>query len=212
MYNPRHFEETRPKILRNLIQQHPLATVVSLDNGELNANHVPLLFRESSSSFGLLQGHVARANPLLSDISQEHESLIIFQGPNAYITPSWYEEKPLSGKVVPTWNYLAVHVYGTIKSHDDPDWLRAHLKDLTAINESDFATPWQVEDAPEDYINRMMRGIVGIEITINRVVGKWKLSQNKSVSDQQNIIDGLRERTKTSDLAQVMTDRTSTKQ
>ena len=191
MYIPKHFEETRPQILRNLMHQYPLATVVTQNHNELNANHVPLLLCDADTPIGKLQGHVARANPLLNDIAYTQDVLLIFQGADAYISPSWYEEKAITGKVVPTWNYLAVHVYGKISPHEDPDWLRAHLENLTEQHESDFPTPWQLADAPSDYINRMLRGIVGIEIVIDRIIGKWKLSQNKAPADQQAIAEGL---------------------
>ncbi len=191
MYIPRHFEETRPHVLQSLIRQYPLATIVTQVEGELNANHIPLLFSPGPAPHGELQGHVARANPILNDLAHPHDVLMIFQGPNAYISPSWYEEKALTGKVVPTWNYLAVHAYGTVSIHDDPDWLREHLPRLTGEHEGAMAAPWQLEDAPDEYITRMLRGIVGIEFSINRVIGKWKLSQNKSESDQQAIVAGL---------------------
>lgn len=208
MYTPKHFEETRPEVLQSLMRQYPLSTIVTQSNGELNANHIPLLFSVASAPLGILQGHVARANPILNDLSQAQEVLIIFQGPDAYISPSWYEEKTLSGKVVPTWNYLAVHVFGSISIHDDPDWLLGHLEKLTSEHESGFPAPWQVGDAPSDYFTRMLRGIVGIEIAINRVVGKWKLSQNKTQSDQQAIATGLQEQARPNGaaVAQIMAD------
>lgn len=212
MYIPRHFEETRPQVLHSLMRQYPLATVVTRGD-ELNANHIPLLFSAAPAPLGTLQGHVARANPILSDLAQVQDALIIFQGPNAYVSPSWYEEKLLSGKVVPTWNYLAVHAYGTIRLHDDPDWLRPHLEALTTEHESGTPAPWQIGDAPSEYITRMLRGIVGIEIVISRVIGKWKLSQNKAQVDQRAIVEGLRqqERTQGVALAQVMADAVQTK-
>jgi transcriptional regulator len=208
MYIPQHFEETRSHVLQNLIRHYPLATLVTRGNDELNANHIPLLLCARPAPLSVLQGHVARSNPILNDLSKTRESLIIFQGPDAYVSPSWYEEKTRTGKVVPTWNYLAVHVYGAIRIQDDPDWLRQHLEQLTAAQESSFDTPWQLGDAPSEYITRMLRGIVGIEITINRVVGKWKLSQNKTATDQQAIIDGLREQARPEGvaLAQSMAD------
>lgn len=212
MYTPRHFEETRPQVLQSLIRQHPLATVVTQVDGELNANHIPLLFSAGPAPHGELQGHVARANPILNDLAHPHDVLMIFQGPNAYISPSWYEEKALTGKVVPTWNYLAVHAYGTVSIHDDPDWLREHLHRLTGEHEGAMAAPWQLEDAPDEYITRMLRGIVGIEFTISRIIGKWKLSQNKSAADQQAIAAGLdaRERPDGVALARTMADTAKT--
>lgn len=207
MYNPRHFEETRPQVLHSLMRQYPLATVVTQGQDELNANHIPLLFDATNANLGALQGHVARANPILSDLTQAQEVLVIFQGPDAYVSPSWYEEKALSGKVVPTWNYLAVHAYGTISTHDDAGWLRQHLESLTSEHERGSLTPWQIGDAPSEYITRMLCGIVGIEIAISRIVGKWKLSQNKTATDQRAIVEGLREqeRPQGAALARIMT-------
>lgn len=208
MYIPRHFEETRPQVLQSLMRQYPLATVVTRGEGELNANHIPLLFCTQPAPDPVLQGHVARANPILNDLSGGQDGLMIFQGPNAYVSPSWYEEKTLTGKVVPTWNYLAVHVYGTISLHDDPDWLRQHLERLTTEHESEFDAPWRIGDAPSEYITSMLRGIVGIEVAIKRVVGNWKLSQNKAQTDQQTIVAGLREQSRPQDsaLAQIMAE------
>lgn len=212
MYTPKHFEETRPHVLQSLIRQYPLATVVTQGNDELNANHIPLLLNAEPAPYGELQGHVARANPILNDLAQAQDVLIIFQGPDAYISPSWYEEKTLTGKVVPTWNYLAVHAYGTVSIHDDADWLREHLYKLTGEHEREMAAPWQLGDAPDEYITRMLRGIVGIEFAISRVVGKWKLSQNKSAVDQQAIVAGLDARTRPEGvaLARIMTDTAKT--
>lgn len=194
MYTPRHFEETRPQVLHSLIRQYPLATIVTYVGGELNANHIPLLYSADPVSHGVLQGHVARANPILNDLAHPQDTLMIFQGPNAYISPSWYEEKALTGKVVPTWNYLAVHAYGTVNIQEDPNWLREHLHKLTGEHERGMTAPWQLGDAPDDYITRMLRGIVGVEFTISRMIGKWKLSQNKSTADQQAIVAGLEAR------------------
>ena len=208
MYLPQHFEETRPEVLQGLIRHYPLATIVTQGSGELNANHIPLLLCATPAPLSILQGHVARGNPILSELSNTRDALIIFQGPDAYVSPSWYQEKALTGKVVPTWNYLAVHVYGTVSAHDDAHWLRQHLEQLTAEHESGSAAPWQLGDAPSEYITRMLRGIVGIEIAINRVVGKWKLSQNKTAADQQAIVEGLdaRARPEAIALAQIMAD------
>lgn len=208
MYIPKHFEETRPLVLENLIRRYPLATIVTQGNGELSANHIPLLLGATAAPLGVLQGHVARTNPLLSDLAESQDALIIFQGPDAYVSPSWYAEKALTGKVVPTWNYLAVHAYGKISTHEDPDWLREHLQNLTTEHESSFDTPWQIGDAPSEYVSRMLRGIVGIEIAISRVVGKWKLSQNKTPADQQAIAAGLglQGRPEGIALAQIMAD------
>lgn len=206
MYIPQHFEETRPDVLHQLMRRYPLATIVTRTEAELNATHIPLLLQTTPGSLGILQGHVARANPMLGELSQAQETLIIFQGPDAYVSPRWYEDKALTGKVVPTWNYLAVHAYGTVSIHDEPEWLRGHLENLTAENEKNFETPWQVGDAPDEYITRMLRGIVGIQFSLSRIVGKWKLSQNKTQLDQRTIVEGLeaQSRPETEALAKVM--------
>ena len=192
MYLPRHFEEQNVDVMHELIRARPLATVVTLSSGGLNANHIPLLLSASPAPFGTLQGHVARANPLLADLAGGGEALAIFHGPDAYITPSWYATKKETGKVVPTWNYAVVHAYGVLRAVDDAAWLRAQLEGLTAHNEAAFAAPWSVSDAPPDYIQTMMKAIVGIEMIVTRLIGKWKTSQNQPAQNRAGVIDGLR--------------------
>jgi len=174
-----------------LIRARPLATLVTLSSGGLNANHVPLHLAEAPAPFGRLQGHVARANPILSDLNSNIESLAVFHGPNAYITPSWYATKKETGKVVPTWNYAVVHAYGFLRVVDSAAWLRAQLEALTAHNESPFAEPWTVSDAPDEYIEKMMTAIVGIEMVITKLSGKWKVSQNQPAQNQAGVVAGL---------------------
>jgi len=174
-----------------LIRAQPLATLVTLSSGGLNANHVPLHLAEAPAPFGRLQGHVARANPILSDLNSNIESLAVFHGPNAYITPSWYATKKETGKVVPTWNYAVVHAYGFLRVVDSAAWLRAQLEALTAHNESPFAEPWTVSDAPDEYIEKMMTAIVGIEMVITKLSGKWKVSQNQPAQNQAGVVAGL---------------------
>jgi len=192
MYIPRQFDEPRVDVIHALIRAQPLATLVTLAAGGLNANHVPLHLAESPAPYGTLQGHVARANPILSDLNRNIESLAVFHGPNAYITPSWYATKQETGKVVPTWNYAVVHAYGFLRIVDDAAWLRAQLEDLTAHNEAPFAEPWKVSDAPDQYIEKMMAGIVGIEMVITKLSGKWKVSQNQPAQNQAGVVAGLR--------------------
>src|SRR5690606_4744474 len=126
------------------------------------------------------RGHVARANPLISDIDNEVETLAVFHGPDAYITPSWYPTKKETGKVVPTWNYVAVHAYGRLRIIDDATWLRAHVATLTEHSESGFPEPWALSDAPKEHIDRLIESIVGVEMVVSKLVGKWKVSQNRS--------------------------------
>lgn len=191
MYIPKHFEETRIEVLHELMRTHSLATLVTSTIGGLTANHLPLLIEPGEGPFGVLRGHVARANPLWREYSPQVEALVIFQGPQTYITPSWFATKRETAKAVPTWNYVVAHAYGPLKILDDRDWLRGHVTALTNKNEAGRAEPWQVSDAPTDYIERLLQEIVGIEIAITRIAGKWKVSQNRPAKDKQGIVDGL---------------------
>ncbi|MDD1622689.1 MAG: FMN-binding negative transcriptional regulator [Methylococcaceae bacterium] len=192
MYIPKHFEEPRIDVMQALIRDHPLATLVTLSADGLNANHIPLhLAADDGSHYGSLRGHVARANPLWRDFEKQTEVLAIFQSENAYISPSWYATKRESGKVVPTWNYAAVHAYGQLKVIDDPAWLRQQLEALTMEREATFPEPWSVADAPHDFTERLIGQIVGIEINVTRLLGKWKVSQNQPPENRIGVIKGL---------------------
>jgi transcriptional regulator len=191
MYNPPHFEETRPGILRDLIIAHPLGALVTLGSTGLDANHIPFEFATDGGPHGTLRGHVARANPVWKDFSADVGVLVIFQGPSSYITPSWYETKKETGKVVPTYNYCTVHAHGPLIIHDDREWLRGMVTRLTQRFESTRPAPWAVTDAPADFIDRQLAAIVGLEIPLVRLTGKWKVSQNRPVPDRANIIRGL---------------------
>lgn len=192
MYIPKQFEEQRVDVMHELIRARPLATLVTLSSGELNANHIPLHLSESPAPFGTLRGHVARANPMLADLTNNIESLAMFHGPNAYITPSWYATKKETGKVVPIWNYAVVHAYGFLRVVDNAAWLRAQLEDLTTHNEASFSEPWAVSDAPRQHIEKMIAGIVGIEMVITKLSGKWKVSQNQPAQNQASVVAGLK--------------------
>ncbi|MBI5938003.1 MAG: FMN-binding negative transcriptional regulator [Betaproteobacteria bacterium] len=192
MYIPKQLEESRVDVMHELIRAQPLATLVTLSSGGLNANHIPLHLSESPAPFGTLQGHVARANPMLSDLTNNIESLAVFHGPNAYITPSWYATKKETGKVVPTWNYVVVHAYGFLRIVDNAAWLRAQLEDLTTHNEASFSEPWAVSDAPHEHIEKIMAAIVGIEMVITKLSGKWKVSQNQPAQNQASVVAGLK--------------------
>ena len=196
MYVPAHFEETRLEVLHDLVRNHPLATLVTLDRTGLNANHIPMELDPESQSLGTLRGHVSRANPMWRDFSCDVAALAIFQGPEIYITPSWYQTKQESGKVVPTWNYAVVHAYGPLRIIEDPAWLRALVGRLTDRHEAQRAEPWEVADAPNDYIEGQLRGIVGIEIPVERLIGKWKVSQNRPEVDRKGVSRGLLELSK----------------
>jgi transcriptional regulator len=136
---------------------------------------------------------VSRANPQWREFSRDAQALVIFSGADHYITPSWYEEKRTTGKVVPTWNYAVVHAYGSLKTVEDGSWLRAHLESLTTMHEASFDKPWKVSDAPEEYVASQMKGIVGMEFRIERLEGKWKLNQNRSEADRRGVVEGLGE-------------------
>jgi transcriptional regulator len=191
MYLPKHFAETDVGVMHELMRAHPLATVVTQGADGLEANHIPLHLDASAGPNGTLRGHVARANPLAADATVNRKILVIFKGPDSYISPSGYATKAEHGKVVPTWNYTAVHAYGELRLIDDAEWLLAQLKALTAEQEGGLPNPWAVDDAPADYIGKMLGAIVGIEISIDRLVGKWKVSQNQPAVNQASLIAAL---------------------
>jgi len=191
MYMPAHFQEDRVEVLHVLIREHPLAALVTLGADGLFASHIPLEIDPEPAPFGTLRGHVARGNPQWLDFRPQTEALAIFQGPTSYVSPSWYETKRETGKVVPTWNYAVVHARGPLVIHDDPAWLGALVRRLTAGQESRFAQPWAVEDAPADFIERQLKAIVGIEIPLARLDGKWKMSQNRPPADREGVARNL---------------------
>jgi transcriptional regulator len=191
MYIPKHFEQPQIENMHELMRAWPLATLVTLSSGGLAANHIPLHLTCAPAPFGTLRCHVARANPLWRDFSQKVEVLAIFHGPDVYITPSWYVTKQETGKVAPTWNYAVVHAYGTLRAIDDAAWVREHLETLTDHHEAHFPKPWAVSDAPREFIEETIKAIVGIEIVITRLSGKWKVSQNQPAQNQAGVIEGL---------------------
>jgi len=191
MYLPGHFEETRIDTLHQLIRARPLATIVTLGSAGLNANHIPFELSAEPAPLGTLRGHVARANPLWRDFSENIDALIIFHGPQAYVSPSWYPTKQATGEVVPTYNYIVVHAYGRLEIIDDPRWLGGLVTRLTERFEAARAEPWHVTDAPDGFIENQLRGIVGIEIVISKLLGKWKASQNRPVVDREGVVKGL---------------------
>jgi transcriptional regulator len=206
MYIPKANEETRTPVLHQLIRSQPFASLITFGKSGLFASHIPMLLEvrkedevredEQAAALGLLKGHLSRANAQWKDFAPDVEALAIFSGPQHYITPTWYEEKQATGKVVPTWNYVVVHAYGSLKIIEDAAWLRAHVESLTNIHEAGLheatrTEPWKVSDAPASYIDSMLKGIVGLEFRINRLEGKWKLSQNRSESDRRGVAEGL---------------------
>ena len=192
MYLPRHFEQHDAQALRALMREHPLAALVSHAGGEITADHVPLEYVADAGEHGTLRGHVARANPLWRS-ADGSAVLAIFRGAQAYVSPNWYPSKAATHKVVPTWNYAVVHAHGVLRAVDDAPWVRDFVTRLTARHESTLPAPWAVNDAPEDYVQQMLGAIVGIEIPLTRLIGKWKVSQNRSAADRDGVVAGLRE-------------------
>lgn len=197
MYLPAQFKESRPDILQQAIAAADLAILVTMTDQGMEASHIPLLYdpqpaADGSAPHGTLYGHLARANGQWQRFQPDVEALAIFQGPDAYITPSWYETKRETGKVVPTWNYVAVHAYGRLRIFDDAPGLLDLVTRLTNRHESRRTVPWAVSDAPRDYIEAMLKGIVGLALPVARLEGKWKMSQNRSAPDQRGVVEGLR--------------------
>ena len=190
MYLPAHFEQRDPEALHALMAAHPLATLVTPSPDGTTADLVPLRLHIADESSTELRGHVARANPLWRH-ADGHAVLVLFHGPQAYVTPSWYASKPRHGKVVPTWNYTMVQARGTLQAVEDAPWLRALVGLLTDVHETPRAAPWAVDDAPEDYVQQMLRAIVGIRIPLDSLVGKWKVSQNRDEADRTGVVQGL---------------------
>lgn len=191
VYTPKHFEETNVGLLHGVMRAHPFGALVTLTPDGLHANHIPFLVYADPSPFGTLHGHVARANPLWRDARTDSEALAIFQGEDRYISPSWYPSKQETRKVVPTWNYVVVHAHGQLRFIDDPSWVRPHLEALTREHESSREAPWSINDAPPEYVDAMIEQIVGVEMPIARLQGKWKVSQNRSERDRRGVIEGL---------------------
>jgi transcriptional regulator len=194
MYTPAAFEETRSEVLHQLIADHPLGTLVTLGPDGLVANHIPFLLDHRSGEHGTLIGHVARNNDVWRVREGDPEVLVVFQSVDGYITPNWYASKRETHQVVPTWNYAVVHAYGPLMIHEDPKWLRGVVGRLTKHFEADQPTPWKMADAPSDYIASQLDHIVGIEIPISRLIGKWKTSQNRLPADRKGVVAGLQAR------------------
>lgn len=183
MYLPPHFQPPAPDALYDLIEANPLATLVTLQDGVPVADHLPLLLSREGGPRGVLAGHVARGNPLWSAHAPDQEVLAIFHGPQAYVSPGWYPSKADTGRVVPTWNYVSVQARGRLRCIAEPDWLLAHLAALTAQQERDQPRPWRLDDAPPDFIRGLAGSIMGLEITLSALEGKWKVSQNRPAGD-----------------------------
>jgi transcriptional regulator len=193
MYLPDHFRVDDIAQMHALMRARPLAALVSAGAAGLYATHLPTVLKEEGPS-GTIECHLSRANPHWKDLAAGGEALMIFQGPEAYVTPNWYPSKAEHGKTVPTWNYAAVHAYGRPEVMQDKDWLRRHVGELTKQQEASEAQPWEVSDAPESYIDVMLRGIVGFRFEIVRLEGKWKMSQNREMRDRAGTAQGLARR------------------
>ena len=192
MYLPSVFEERDPERLRGFIREHPLGTLVTHTPTGLDANHIPfLVLADPTSGAATLHGHFARANPLWRDLASNSQVLVIFHGPDTYISPSWYATKRETATVVPTWNYVVVHAHGALRLVDDAAWLRSHVEALTQEHEGRREMPWAVDDAPADFVDQLLGRIIGIEISVTRLVGKWKVSQNRPAADRAGVVEGL---------------------
>jgi transcriptional regulator len=198
MYQPDHFRVEQLPQMHALMRARPFATLISAGSLGLYASHLPTVLKDESPH-GVIECHLARANPHCSDLAQVGEALMIFQGPQRYITPNWYPSKAQHGKVVPTWNYAVVHAYGRPEVMNDPEWLRRHVGELTAQQERAEPAPWALSDAPATYIDAMLRGIVGFRFAIARLEGKWKMSQNRELPDRDGVIKGLATRGRADD-------------
>ncbi|MGB6383732.1 MAG: FMN-binding negative transcriptional regulator [Terriglobales bacterium] len=201
MYIPRHNEEKRVSVMQALIVSQPLGTLVTLGASGLFASHVPMVLEEDGSQFGVLKCHISRANMQWRDFVPAVDALAIFAGHQHYISPTWYPGTKEHGKEVPTWNYAVVHAYGPLKVIQDEQWLLTNVEKLTAIHEAASPVPWKVSDAPEDFIKSQLKGIVGLELKIQRLEGKWKVSQNRTEEERKGVIEGLTKLNTTESLA-----------
>ncbi len=190
-YSPPHFQETDTATLHALVHDFPLATWVVQHQGELLVNHIPMLLDAERGLHGTLIGHVARANPVWQALADGATSVAVFTGAQAYVSPNWYPSKHANGKAVPTWNYATVHAHGVPQAFEDPARVLDIVTRLTQRHEAGQALPWQVSDAPADFIHNLLRVIVGIELPVQRWVGKWKVSQNRPTADQHGVAAGL---------------------
>ncbi|MCJ2070708.1 FMN-binding negative transcriptional regulator [Methylobacterium sp. J-030] len=191
MYQPPHFKEDARDAQHGLIRAYPLGLLITAGPEGLTANPIPFLL-DAGGEHGILRAHLARANPQGRDLSAVAECLVVFQGPQGYVTPSWYASKQIHGRVVPTWNYATVHAWGRPRVIEDAAWLRRQIADLTALREGARPEPWAVSDAPEPFVAAQVQALIGVEIPITRIEGKWKMSQNRPEPDRAGVIAGFR--------------------
>ncbi len=191
MYRPAQFREDRKPILAAAIKELQFASLITFTGQQLLASHIPVLLKGEEGSFRL-EGHVARGNPQWKQLDRSIEALALFVGPHSYVSPSWYATKNKHQRVVPTWNYISVHVNGPLSVIDDPQWLLRHVKELTDHNELDRDMPWSIDDAPREFIEQLCGGIVGFSMEVRQMEGTWKMAQHKSKADRMGVIHGLR--------------------
>lgn len=208
MYQPDDFRVEDIPEMHALMRARPFASLISAGSAGLFASHLPTVLKDEGP-YGVIECHLARANPHCSELAEGGEALMIFQGPEAYITPNWYPSKAATGKVVPTWNFAVVHAFGRPQVINDAEWLRRHVTELTAQQERHAAKPWAVTDAPDRFVEVMLRGIVGFRFAIARLKGKWKMSQNREMQDRIGVVHGLEARSAGDDLetAEVVADK-----
>jgi transcriptional regulator len=187
---PKKFRQEDLSTLKKFIVEAPFAALITNSKKGLDATHLPFILEEAEGKT-FLQGHVAKANPLWQNVDDQAEVLVVFNGPNCYVSPNYYPTKKEHGKAVPTWNYVCVHVRGVVSFIDDDDWNLQMLNTLTTVHEASQKKPWSVADAPREHIQKMLSAIVGIEINVSSIIGQWKLSQNQPVQNQQGVIEGL---------------------
>jgi transcriptional regulator len=200
MHRPDHFRVEDVAQMHALMRAQPFAALISASPEGLYASHLPTVLKDEGP-YGTIECHLARANPHWKDLAAGNEALMIFQGPQGYITPNWYPSKAAHGKAVPTWNYAVVHAYGRPVVMQEKDWLLRHVGELTTQQERSEAQPWTLSDAPESYVDVMLRGIVGFRFAITRIEGKWKMSQNRATEDRHGVVNGLTARAAGDDLA-----------
>jgi transcriptional regulator len=193
------------------LKAHPLATLVTAGAQGLSANLIPFMLDASRGEHGVLRAHLARANDQIAELRSVDEALVIFQGAQSYITPSWYASKAEHGRVVPTWNYAVVQVWGRPRVIDDPAWLRVQIDELTRSQEETRPKPWHVADAPDAFIESQVKGIVGLEIPIARIEGKWKVSQNRPMADREGVVTGLTTERRSPEMARMVAERAAEK-
>jgi transcriptional regulator len=193
MYVPRHFNEARRDVLLDFVRKQPFGLLIASGESGLEVASIPFLVESKSHEMLLFQAHVARANPIWRGANAS-EVVVVFQGPHAYVSPNWYPSKAESGEVVPTWNYVMVEARGTLTVRDDVAWLREHVTRLTETHERDQPRPWAVDDAPREFTDKLLKGVVGLELSVSSLVGKWKLSQNRSEPDRAGVARSLAQR------------------